>query len=831
MRTTLLRWSFVAACGLGSVLLSQEMMQGWRAYYTLRYTAMARNLAAGHGMVPVAGGEPVEAVASPLWLALLAVAETTGLPAWTMVSAMSPVLVVATVVTGWLAARAALGDHARGRRSALVVPLLVALAAPLTIHGANGLETGLFTWLVALALWRLVAEARPGATPWSGLVFGLLTVARPEGPLYLLAGAAAMLRMHGRRPTTLARWLALALPLPLLATAARWSLFGSVVPLSFHGRMPTPELPLPGHWQQIPWVYPRRAADALGWSWALPLAIVGAVGHAPTGRRGGWRGAVAGALIVATAGAVWLDHPTVSSVVFLGALAWLPLVAAGSARAPARLASTALALTGLLFMLVAGADWMKGYRLAAPMVVPLALLWALGLDSLAHGARAVGPWARWGAGAAALALVGWVGHRNVGMLQDVARRPDASAGNMMRRVHYANDIRQALFLDDGPMVVFVITPGPYIAAGGFDVVDRTGDMSVPFALSPFEDRTRFAGHILSQQPRPHLLHNHGGWRVRLPADVQRRYEEVPGWPIAGGHTHRGTFVRRDLVFRDHPLEDQPVDDGDHLGGLRLPVPAAPGGAAYLELAVRSLAATDLQVWVSVDGSGGAASWKLHPAHGWWPSQTWGPGEWAHTQHALPLPESLAPGTYDVSVTFTEAGDVVPQPEGLSTVVHDALEVVDRATLATQADEAVARAMEAASAGRCDDASEHWRLARRRYPEQPSWAEERAGPVNTARAGCRLRQAAEAEPREAARHIARARWLDLGHPELDAVAQPVADALQQQGAEAFQRADWAEAFDAWTDALRADPTRARLRRRTEEARHRLLRRQAADGSDP
>ena len=95
-------------------------------------------------------------------------------------------------------------------------------------------------------------------------------------------------------------------------------------------------------------------------------------------------------------------------------------------------------------------------------------------------------------------------------------------------------------------------------------------------------------------------------------------------------------------------------------------------------------------------------------------------------------------------------------------------------------------------------------------------------MNEARAGCRLRQAeATDDPVEAAGLVRRARWLDPWHAQLDDVATPLADQLQQAGEQAFAAEDWAGAFASWTAALHADPSRARLRRRAERARGRML----------
>ena len=149
------------------------------AFITFRY---ARNLASGNGLV-FNLGERVEGATSLSWTLLLAAAETLRLP----IEAAALVLGVAFAV---LALREA---YLLGRRLGASPAACLAAVALVAVHGrfwlvaANGLEGGLFAFLVVLVVRKTIEEA--DARLIGGLL-GLLFLTRPESltilPLVLL---------------------------------------------------------------------------------------------------------------------------------------------------------------------------------------------------------------------------------------------------------------------------------------------------------------------------------------------------------------------------------------------------------------------------------------------------------------------------------------------------------------------------------------------------------------------------------------------------------------------------------------------------------------------
>ena len=178
---------------LGSGALCFVVLAGlhWRhicddAFIYFRY---ADHVVAGWG--PVWNrGEPVEGYSSPLWLGLLVIGRAlgAGLPGWAgalgvafaalalvFVHRLALVLSASRLAAAWAVAA-----------SALLYPLYFWMAA--------GLETAMFTALMATATWALVARR----ARWLAATAALLGVARPEGPALVGALLVLFAFVHGR---------------------------------------------------------------------------------------------------------------------------------------------------------------------------------------------------------------------------------------------------------------------------------------------------------------------------------------------------------------------------------------------------------------------------------------------------------------------------------------------------------------------------------------------------------------------------------------------------------------------------------------------------------
>ena len=156
------------------------------AFIVFRYV---KNLEAGHGLV-FNVGERVEGYSTFLWLALLAAAHQ-----------LLPMVSLPTLarVGGVCAAMGAVVMTARrapdsaGRMVPVLAATLLAVDASFAAWAGAGLETPLFTLLVAAGAFETarVLDGRP-LTWWPGLWFALASLTRPDGPLFLAVAAASV---------------------------------------------------------------------------------------------------------------------------------------------------------------------------------------------------------------------------------------------------------------------------------------------------------------------------------------------------------------------------------------------------------------------------------------------------------------------------------------------------------------------------------------------------------------------------------------------------------------------------------------------------------------
>jgi 4-amino-4-deoxy-L-arabinose transferase-like glycosyltransferase len=207
-------------------------------YYSL---AVARNLAAGHGMtidgVTLTNG--IQPLLTFLQAGLFWLAGGNDLVALRLVLLLYWLLYLGTgALLGRIAAEA-LPDAPGRRTRALATALLYLGASYLFLHHFNGLETGLLLFLLAAA-WRY--QQAGAAESWAGLalfgaLLGLAVLARIDAGFVVVCLAAAELWRWRRR--SLARGLARGALLGLIAllvSSPWWAynilVFGSPMPIS-----------------------------------------------------------------------------------------------------------------------------------------------------------------------------------------------------------------------------------------------------------------------------------------------------------------------------------------------------------------------------------------------------------------------------------------------------------------------------------------------------------------------------------------------------------------------------------------------------------------------
>lgn len=163
------------------------------AFISLRYVLHWIN---GNGLVYNIG-EQVEGYSNFLWVVLLAALGRTGLD---LVFAAKLLGVLLSIVTLWLTY-----SHIRGKPYAAIAPLLLAFSAPFAAWSMAGLETPLVMLLVLSSSIVFVREEDSGKGFASGFLLALLALTRPECALFAIIAfsyRAIRLALAHSRPTS-----------------------------------------------------------------------------------------------------------------------------------------------------------------------------------------------------------------------------------------------------------------------------------------------------------------------------------------------------------------------------------------------------------------------------------------------------------------------------------------------------------------------------------------------------------------------------------------------------------------------------------------------------
>jgi len=294
------------------------------AYITLRY---ARHLAAGDGLLFNTSGVRVEGFSNFAWVVLIATLQKLAIPPVLAMKGLSIAAGLWTLLMIFRTGRSLFGAEP----PALLACALFGASSFHALWATDGLETMFFAGLIATAVYRLVGMIQVGSSrpfTWRdgigpGMVLVLVCLTRPEGVLYAMLLSLCLVAgpVSGRKPALV--MLVMIFITVLALTLFRLSYFGHLLPNTAAKKL-HPGLLMTRQGIKYLLLYARDT----GFLFAA-LALVGAV--AAAARRQA-----------------------------------LPLVATIGA--------------GLFFILLAGGDFMWGYRFVAHLAAPLALLAVLGLQ-------------------------------------------------------------------------------------------------------------------------------------------------------------------------------------------------------------------------------------------------------------------------------------------------------------------------------------------------------------------------------------------------------------------------------------------------------------------
>jgi hypothetical protein len=827
--------------------------------------SFARNLVAGEGLVAVPGGERVEGFSNPTWTLLLAPFDLVGANPFIAAKWLGAAFGLLTLPLALRWARHVLPPE-RGAFASLA-PILLALCPQFVIWNASGLENSLFVVLLAAGVVWMLDEVELGGRPWSAIPLVLLAITRPEAPLYAFVIGVWGFGAHlVRRPRDLARWTlqfaALFLPPFALWHAWRITWFGWPLPNTYYAKLADMGKFEPFGWNVAGWKYLRGYALDSGQGFLVPIYALGM-----TGIRG-WRPAVLVPLGIVTVtlvipGLGWLGFlphwPLVSPeppllvesriTVLVAAAVALPILGLGRPAASPRILAWVLTGVSLFFVVYSGGDWMKGYRWLSMATVPMAVLLTDALWSVGEAVAARWSWGRatdLAVGSVALVpiLVG------VGQTVDFLGGPETMPYDVRRRVLYMQGVADRLELDH--VTLMDVDMGAHMWWSGFELVDMAGLIDVPMAHHKWEKP--FVHQYVYEEKRPEFAHVHGSWekRTRMTTHKEwKQYVEIDPYPVSPWVTHPGCNVRKDL-FIDSSWEgglERRVEytDGLQLAGLDVPQPTvAAGQSLYVELGWRrdTGRSRPFRALLFLSGQGHLVVRDLPPAYDWVPPTQWHAHDVLLGRHSVPLPDDLPPGTYDLGMLVLGADGIPLGVEDLGTAVNGdpafaagevrwtgAVTVVPLDDAIQRADDGVTHAIATSEADDCDGAESAWRIARRGLDKHDPWQATAHARLDGPLARCWARAAGNASGADQVAKIAAARRWDHDDADVLAAAAHIADSLEASGEAAWQAGDVDTAYADWRDALIAEPTRSKLRRKAENARDRSLGIDAEDEPPP
>ncbi len=272
--------------------------------------AYAKHLAQGYGPVAAPGGPWVEGYSNPLWVFLLVPLHWLGLPLPVVAKGLGATLLGASLWFGKGLLGALRLDAPRARHwqpvGALdvLMALGLGLCLELVVWVVAGLENPLFA---ALLLWMALLDVRESRDPtrvgWSGLAAFALSITRPEGAMYAAPLIAIKLGQawHARAFVALAvRAISLFLGPLLTYHALHYAVFHELVPNTFYAKPVSREL---GKGLE----YLVTSLRASGLMYALPLAVLGLFGRLRQKLLLAWA-ALSGGVFVLYSGGDWMPH-------------------------------------------------------------------------------------------------------------------------------------------------------------------------------------------------------------------------------------------------------------------------------------------------------------------------------------------------------------------------------------------------------------------------------------------------------------------------------------------------------------------------------------------
>lgn len=817
--------------------------------------AFARNAALGEGFVGYPGGERVEGFSNPTWTLVLTAGEFIGLSSWYMAKLWGAVfgLLGLPLSMRWF-------KELRTENQDLwpaMPTLLLAMSPQYVMWASSGLENALLCLCMAWGSVRTLQELRRGGRPWSGLIWGLVAISRPEAPLYAfiagMMGGVTLLATQGTRRVLYwaPRWLGLCTLVFASWHLWRYAYFGWEFPNTYYAKLDGTGKFLPWSWRLQGWKYLTGYALVSGTGFWFWLYIMGQTGFTGWRKRVGilativltvlvipgleWIRAIPGWPILAEA--TWWAHLRIETLFALFVI--LPLIGIGRKGWPARTLAWTLMSTVLFFTLYSGWDWMQGYRWLSFCAIPMAVLVS---DALAQG---------WTArknhmGQGHLRL--WV-YTPIFIVFCISlvttivyiNRLETSPFDVHRRVQYMQGVQKRLHLDRASLLE--VDMGAHMWWSGFELVDMAGLIDVPMGHHKWEKP--FIKEYVFQERRPEFAHVHGSWASRTKMRTHKEWKEylpISPYPSSRRYHHTGNHIRKDLIVR--PNWSGPrgrrvrFTGGLRLHGWTIPAPVAvPGEQMYFEIGLsRFKNQPDFRLVAFITNGTRTVMQEVPPGYDWYPPRRWKRNkEVVHGFHALQLPKDLPTGDYDFGFAVYDRHGArtiedAPKEAVIDSGLHfkhevrwpNSIRIVSNAEGRAAANTQREASVMAAETGACTDADHSWNAARKIWTEDAIWLQEQRTPMRQVLAACWANHADSATEDAVVRtSIQRARHLHHRSPIVIQTGRRIAQRYLDRADVAEKNGTLDDAYQALRIALTADPTQSWTRRRAERIRDQRL----------
>ena len=521
----------------------------------------------------------------------------------------------------------------------------------------------------------------------------------------------------------------------------------------------------------------------------------------------------------------------------------------------------AMGCSSLFFVLYSGGDWMKEFRWFNVVEIFLFPFLVLGLwvllrtgASVLHSLQT----AFFPTKEKHFRLAG-IGLSTTGVLaifvmfckveventMELVADPETSVSDINRRVRYMQWVQRRLDIDH--VTLLDVDMGAHLYYSGFDIVDIAGLVDVPMAQHSNYDMKFIREYIFTER-NPEFAHVHGGWartsKIPRHKEWEKRYLEIPGYPVGKRTLHIGNHIRKDLLFQT--IKDEEFPNKIELQGQlellshEVPSPIIPVAGEskstllYVYTAWRGVERTsDVQVlFAFIDENGEvAATSSVQPGFRWYNAEHWEEDEKIEGKFRVPV--DLPEGKYRLFMAVLEhnTGAILgpsrsssAEVESVSVDAAETLLAEDKTSVEPPASEKVLspnlahlfvqgeidlqttitvvstkeaveqallrkeQALEQAEGGDCVSSWTTWKNATRHLLRNTKWRKHYEGAVKTAIAQCYVSKAKAADSRvEKIDFLIQSRFWDHKLEEMLEESIPLAEDLDKEG-----QADAAEA---------------------------------------